>query len=153
MGYLPDAMVNFLALLGWSLDDKTEIISRQELVANFSLERISRTAAVLNHDKLNWMNGVYIRSLSLEDFTQRAIPFLDSGLPPQVKLPLDVDYVRQMMPLIQERARTMAEVPELAEFFFIDELEYDASLLVDKKMTGESSIMALETARQRLETL
>lgn len=75
-GYLPEAMVNFLALLGWSLDDKTEILSRQELINNFSLERVSRTAAIFNQDKLNWMNGVYIRSLSLEDFTQRSLPFL-----------------------------------------------------------------------------
>ena len=63
-GYLPEAMVNFLALLGWSLDDKTEIISRQELIDNFSLERVSRTAAIFNREKLNWMNGVYIRKLS-----------------------------------------------------------------------------------------
>ncbi|GAF92119.1 unnamed protein product, partial [marine sediment metagenome] len=65
-GYLPEAMVNFLALLGWSLDDKTEILSRQQLINNFSLGRISRTAAIFNQDKLNWMNGVYIRSLNLE---------------------------------------------------------------------------------------
>ncbi|MFC2017543.1 glutamate--tRNA ligase, partial [Chloroflexota bacterium] len=57
-GYLPEAMVNFLALLGWSLDDKTELLSRQELIDNFSLERVSRTAAIFNQDKLNWMNGV-----------------------------------------------------------------------------------------------
>jgi len=61
-GYLPETMVNFLALLGWSLDDRTEILSRQELIENFSLERVSRTAAIFNHDKLNWMNGVYILS-------------------------------------------------------------------------------------------
>ena len=82
-GYLPEAMFNFLALLGWSLDDKTEIMSRQELIKNFSLERVSQTAAIFNHEKLNWMNGVYIRSLSLEDFTQRALPFLEKGCLPK----------------------------------------------------------------------
>jgi len=152
-GYLPETMFNFLALIGWSLDDKTEIMSRQHLVESFSLERIGKTGAIFNRDKLNWMNGVYIRSLSLEDFVQRSLPFLDKGLPPEIKRPLDIDYVRQVMPLVQERAKTLAEVPELVEFFFVDELEYDAGLLVGKKMTAESSIMALETARQRLESL
>jgi glutamyl-tRNA synthetase len=152
-GYLPEAMVNFLALLGWSLDDKTEIIPRQELISRFSLERVSRTAAVFNRDKLDWVNGVYIRSLSVEDFTQRALPFLDSSLPREVKRPLAVKYVRQIMPLIQERARTLTEVAELAQFFFIDQLEYAPSLLIAKGMSRKSATQALETAKQRLERL
>jgi len=150
-GYLPEAMLNFLALLGWSLDDKTEILSRQELIDNFSLERVSRTAAIFNQDKLDWMNGVYIRSLSLEDFTQRVLPFLDRGLPAEVKRPLSTEYVRQIMPLVQERARTLAEVAELARFFFIDDkLDYDTNLLMGKDMSRESATRALEVARQRL---
>jgi len=152
-GYLPEVMVNFLALLGWSLDDKTEILSRQELIKNFSLERVSRTAAIFNHDKLNWMNGVYIRNLSLEDFTRRALPFLDRDLPPEVKRPLPTDYVRQIMPLIKERAKTLVEVAELTQFFFIDKLDYDASLLVGKKMNQESTIQALKVAQEKLEQL
>jgi len=149
-GYLPEAMVNFLALLGWSLDDRTELLSRQELIESFSLERISRTAAIFNRDKLNWMNGVYIRSLSLEEFIQRAIPFLDRDLPPEVKRPLSTNYIRQIMPLIQERARTLAEVAELAQFFFVDELDYDSALLLGKNMSQELAIRALETTQQKL---
>jgi len=152
-GYLPETMVNFLVLLGWSLDDKTELLSRQELIDNFSLERISRTAAIFNQDKLNWMNGVYIRNLGLEDFIERALPFLDRGLPPGVKRPLSIDYVRQIMPLIQERARTLAEVTELAQFFFVDELEYDSGWLIGKNMSQESAIKALEVGQQRLSEL
>jgi len=152
-GYLPETMVNFLALLGWSLDDKTELLSRQELIDNFSLERIGRTAAIFNRDKLNWMNGVYIRTLTLEDFTQRALPFLDSGLPPQVKRPLSVEYIRQIMPLIQERAKTLAEVADLAQFFFVDELDYAPSLLIGKNMSRESTTRALEVSQQRLTQL
>ncbi len=149
-GYLPETMVNFLALLGWSLDDRTEILSRQELIDNFSLERVSRTAAIFNREKLDWMNGLYIRSLSLEDFTQRALPFLDRDLPPEVKRPLATDYIQRIMPLIQERAKTLAEVVELAEFFFVDELEYDTNLLIGKNMSQESATQALKVARQRL---
>ena len=152
-GYLPETMVNFLALLGWSLDDKAEIFSLAELVANFSLERVSRTGAIFNRDKLNWMNGAYIRSLSLDDFTQRTLPFLENGLPAGVRRPLSIDYVGQVMPLIQERARTLAEVPELTAFFFTDELDYEPGLLIVKKMDRESSVQALEAVRQRLSPL
>ena len=152
-GYLPEAMVNFLALLGWSLDDKTELMSRQQLIDNFSLERVSKTAAIFNRDKLDWMNGVYIRSLTLEDFTRRALTFLDRDLPDGVKRPLSIDYIRQIMPLVQERAKTLAEVADLTQFFFVDELDYDASLLTGKNMTGESVTRALEAAQQKLEAL
>ncbi len=147
-GYLPEAMVNFLALLGWSLDDKTEIISRQELIKNFSLERVSKTAAIFNREKLEWMNGVYIRSFSPEDFIKRATPFLEEGLPEEV--PLSDDYVRRIMPLIQERTRTLAEIPGLTDFFFTKQLEYETGLLVGKKMDRESASRALEVAQQEL---
>ena len=150
-GYLPEAMVNFMALLGWSLDDKTEILSLQELIDNFALERVSQTAAIFNREKLNWMNGVYIRSLTLEDFTRRALPFLDSGLPRRVKRPLSIDYVRQIMPLIQERARTLSEVADLTQFFFVGELDYDSNLLIGKNMSQSSALKVLQTAQERLE--
>ncbi|MFC1908666.1 glutamate--tRNA ligase [Chloroflexota bacterium] len=152
-GYLPEAMVNFLALLGWSLDDKTELISREELIRSFSLERVSRTAAIFNHDKLDWMNGVYIRELSPEDFAARALPFLDEGLPPQVKRPISQQYVSRIAPLIQERINTLAEAATYADFFFIDDLEYDTELLIGKKMTKELTVGALEASLQELSKL
>jgi glutamyl-tRNA synthetase len=149
-GYLAEAMINFLALLGWSLDDRTEILSREELIGCFSLERLSKAAAIFNEDKLNWMNGVYLRRLSLEEFTHRAMPFLEKGLPPQTERPLSLDYVYQVMSLIQERARTLAEVPGLAEFFFIDELDYSTDLLPGK---GIGQDKALTICLQRLQEL
>ncbi len=152
-GYLPEVMVNFLGLLGWSLDDKTELLSRQQLIDNFSLERVSRTAAIFNQDKLKWMNGVYIRNLGVDDFARRALPFLERDLPTEVKRPLSIDYIGQVMPLIQERAKTMAEVAPLTRYFFIDELEYDANLLVSKGMSRESTISALAVAGERLTAL
>ncbi len=145
-GYLPEAMLNFLVLIGWSLDDKTEIMTRQQLIDSFSLERIGKTAAVFNMEKLDWMNGVYIRSLSVDDFTQRALPFLEK----ETKQPLDVSYVRRIMPLIQERAKKLTEVPALTKFFFIEKLEYEPDLLIAKNMTPESTLAALEASLQRL---
>lgn len=131
-GYLPEAMFNFLVLLGWALDDKTELLTRDEIVKHFSLERISKTAAVFNKDKLDWMNGVYLRGLSLEEFVQRAMPFLERDLPVEISRPLEAGYIHQFTPLVQERARTLAEVPQLSDFFFVDELKYDAGLLLGK---------------------
>lgn len=151
-GYLPEAMINFLALLGWSLDDKTELLSREEIIKHFSLERVSKTAAVFNRDKLDWMNGVYLRNLSLEDYSERAISFLERDLPSEVERPLDTDYIRQIMPLIQERAKTLAEVPQLSEFFFVDKLEYDAGLLLGKLESGQV-VKILQAAITRVEKL
>jgi glutamyl-tRNA synthetase len=152
-GYLPQAMVNFLTLLGWSLDDRTELLSRQELIKHFSLGRVSKTAAIFDKRKLDWMNGVYIRQLSSEEFIQLATPFLDRDLSPLVKLPLDKDYISHIMLLIQERAKTFAEVPQLADFFFLNELKYDTDLLLSDGLDAASASYAIEIALLRLEAV
>jgi glutamyl-tRNA synthetase len=152
-GYLPDAMVNFLALLGWSLDDRTELLSREELIKHFSLARVGKTGAIFNREKLEWMNGIYLRRLSLREFLHQAMPFLDRDLPQSVKRPLDEDYVSQVLALIQERAKTLAEVPQLADLFFLDDLQYDAGLLLKGKLDDKSATGAITIARQRLEKL
>jgi len=149
-GYLPEAMFNFLALLGWSLDDRTELLSREELIKHFSLERISKTAAIFNRRKLEWMNGLYLRRLSPMEFAQQATAFLDRDLPSSVKRPLDIDYVRQITPLLQERAKTLGEIPQLADFFFLDELQYNASLLLAKGINAKSAADSVQTAIQKL---
>ncbi len=150
-GYLPDAMVNFLALLGWSLDDRTELLSRTELIENFSLERVGKTAAIFNKDKLEWMNGVYLRRLSLEEFVQQAMPFLDRHLPESVRRPLDRSYVNRVLSLIQERTRTLAEVAELASFFFTEDLEYDTALLLKGKLGSQLATRAIAIGWEKLE--
>ena len=153
MGYLPQAVFNFLALIGWSLDDKTELISRQELIDNFSLERIGKTGAIFNKEKLDWMNGVYIRSLTADQFFEAVQPFLMTDLDAGKALISDEDYVRNVLPLVQERAKTLLEVVELTQFFFIDELDYDASLLVGKNMDAASTVKALKAAQSKLTPL
>jgi len=151
-GYLPEAMFNFLVLLGWALDDKTELLTREGIIKHFSLERISRTAAVFNKDKLGWMNGVYLRGLSLEEFVRRAIPFLERDLPTEISRPLDIGYIRQFAPLVQERARTLDETPQLSEFFFIDKLEYDSGLLLSKIDKAEA-IKSLQASVASMDSL
>ena len=152
-GYLPDAMVNFLALLGWSKDDKTDVMSREDMIASFSLERVSPTAAIFNREKLDWMNGVYIRNLSADGFFNAVKPFLAKDTLAASYLQTDERYIRDILPLVQERAKILTEVAELTGFFFTDDLSYDPALLVDKKMTREQSVQALEAALQKLKTL
>ncbi|HEX79040.1 MAG TPA: glutamate--tRNA ligase [Dehalococcoidia bacterium] len=149
-GYLAEAMLNFLSLLGWSLDDKTEIMNRQKLIDNFSLKRVSQTAAIFNREKLDWMNGFYIRSLDIGDFTRRVIPFLERDLSTEIKRPLPDKYVSRITPLIHERVKTLADVTELTDFFFIDELDYKPELLIVKKMNPDLAVKVLETSRKRL---
>jgi len=146
-GYLPETMLNFLALLGWSYDEKTELFTRQELIEKFSVDRISRTAAIFNREKLDWMNGVYIRGLSIDDFLQRVLPFLEKGLPPGVKRPLDSDNLKRILPLVKERAKTLVEVAGLIDFFLVDHLDYAASELMikgaDLQLTSQAYAEAL----------
>ncbi|HEY5639516.1 MAG TPA: glutamate--tRNA ligase [Dehalococcoidia bacterium] len=130
LGYLPEAVVNFLALLGWSLDDKTEIIDRETLIAAFDVDRLLPNPAVFNAEKLEWMNGVYIRNLSPEALAARALPFLEGAL----GRPVDAEKLAQVAPLIQERIKTLTEVDEMADFFFTEgPLVYDPSDLLGKK--------------------
>ncbi len=151
-GYLPEVMINFLSLLGWSLDDKTELLSRDEIIKNFTLDRVSKTAAVFNNEKLDWMNGIYIRNLSIDDLADRAIPFLEKDLPETVGRPLDRAYVQHIMPLIQERARTLAEITSLTDFFFVDEIDYELNTLLGK-LDAAQAFSILQTAAEKLETL
>jgi glutamyl-tRNA synthetase len=150
-GYLPETMLNFLALLGWSLDEKTELFTRDELVKNFSLERVSRTAAIFNKEKLDWMNGVYIRGMSVDDFTRRVMPFLERDLPPEIERPLDEEYVKEIVPLIKERAKTLAEVTDLISFFYQDNLNYSAADLLIKGADYQLTYNAYIQAGQIIE--
>jgi glutamyl-tRNA synthetase len=150
-GYLPQAMMNFLALLGWSLDDRTELFTREELVQNFSIERISKTSAIFNLDKLKWMSGVYIRKLSTDELSEQLIPFLEKDLPPSVKRPISQEYVKQIAPLMQERLATFGEAAALCDFFFVDQPVYQVEVLLGKKLTREDAVRGLEAALERLQ--
>jgi len=120
-GYLPDALVNYLALLGWSFDDKTTIMSRQELVERFSLERVGASPAAFDYQKLEWMNGVYLRAMTPDTFAHALSEYLGEGW--------DEEKVRQIAPLVQEKIATLGEFPAYAAFFFADEVNADPKLL------------------------
>ncbi|MCH7483660.1 MAG: glutamate--tRNA ligase [Chloroflexi bacterium] len=141
MGYLPEAIINFLALLGWSLDDKTEIIDLDTLIGAFDTGRLLTNPAVFNAEKLEWMNGVYIRNLKPEDLAERARPFLESAL----GRPVDAQKLAQIAPLIQERIKTLTDVVEMADFFFTEgPLDYEPATLLGKKSFADAPQRAAE---------
>ena len=144
MGFLPEAVFNFLALLGWSLDDHTEIFSRDDLIKHFSIERIGKAGAIFDQDKLAWMNGMYIRQMTQDDLVSRTLNLLDEALPPAVPRPISEEYVNAIMPLMQERLKTLAEAPQLMDFFFLEELEYPPDELIQRGLDKESTINALD---------
>jgi glutamyl-tRNA synthetase len=153
MGYLPQTMLNFLSLIGWSLDDKTELMSRQELIDNFSLERIGKTGAIFNKDKLDWMNGVYIRSLTADEFFEAAQPYLMTDINAGKAMIENEEYVRKVLPLVQERVKKLSQVVELTKFFFELQLGLDLQTLIVTGMDKQSTRKALEVVRKRLEKL
>jgi glutamyl-tRNA synthetase len=154
-GYLPEAMVNFLVLLGWSLDDKTVIISRDELVEHFTLDRITKNPAAFDLDKLTWMNGEYIRALPEERLVELFAERLERDMPDNVARPIDRDLVRRVVPLVRERIKTLAEVAEMVEGFFVDAMRYGAEELLGKRFRDNATgaAEALRQARERLESV
>ena len=148
-GYLASAMLNFLAMMGWSLDDSSEIFSREQLLEHFTLERIHASPAVFDKDKLEWYNGVYIRNMDPKALAEELVSYLEAdvtGLPTSVARPLDRDYLATIVPLERERLKRLSEAPSMLEFFFIDQPEYDHGLLVQKGMDPGSTRKALECA-------
>ncbi len=112
-----------MALLGWSPGEDRELMTREEMIRDFSIEGIGKSGAVLDLEKLNWMNGVYLRQLSAERYAELAKPFLEkAGL--LADSPSD-EYLTQVLSLEQERAKTLSELPELTEFFFRGPESYD----------------------------
>jgi glutamyl-tRNA synthetase len=112
-GYIPEALVNFLALLGWSYDDRTTVMSREELVERFTLDRVGASPAVFDFKKLEWLNGVYLRALLPEEYADRLVAYLrEQGYE------WDEELVRRAAPLVQEKIATLAEFPSFAGFLF-----------------------------------
>ncbi len=151
-GYLSEALQNFMVLLGWSLDDKTEIMSTDFLVENFDLARVSKPAAIFDREKLLWMNGTYIRQLSTEDLAGRVLYFLERDLPSDL-LPVDWEYLLRIVPLVRERLKLLADAPEMLAYFFQDELEYSPDSLVQRGMDVPGALTALRRAQTELEQL
>jgi glutamyl-tRNA synthetase len=122
-GYYAPALMNFLALLGWSYDDKTTIMSREELIERFTLDRVVPSPATFDYEKLDWMNGVYLRALPLDEYAEELVRFLrEQGYD------WDEDLVRRAAPIVLEKIERFGQFPDFAGFLFRD-VQPDPALL------------------------
>jgi glutamyl-tRNA synthetase len=128
-GYLPEALINFIASLGWNDGTEQEIFSREELIEKFSLDRVQRSGARFDEQRLVWMNGQWIRRLSLEDLYARVADFW-----PESASEADEDYKKHVLSLVQDRLRTLADLPGLTSYFFTDPAPDWASLASNKQL-------------------
>jgi len=154
-GYLPEAMFNFLALVGWSPGEgeTREVFSRQELVSLFSLERVARAPAVFDVAKLNALNGVYIRNLEVADLTERCLPYLRAaGFIGETLSAEERLWLEQVIALEQDRLRRLDEVVEAISFFFGEDVEITPEA-EQKWLSSPTSLEVLHSVLERLEGL
>lgn len=148
LGYLPEAVVNWTTLMGWSYDDHTEFFSMEDLIQKFSLDHLNPAPAAINITKLDHFNGLHIRSLSLPDLAKRVKPFFEKA-----GYTVDETKLLQIAPLIQERIVTLDDAIEIAGFFFEQEVSPSREALIGKNMSAGDSYNALQQALNLLESL
>jgi glutamyl-tRNA synthetase len=148
-GYLPEALVNFIASMGWNDGTEQEIFNREELIQKFSLDRVQRSGARFDENRLLWMNGHWIRSLTLDDLYDRA-----TGFWAESAASYDDTYKKQVLSLIQERLKHLSEIPSLTNFFFED-LPIDLTLMSGnkqlKKLDQSDIVSLLEQAAESMQ--
>ena len=156
-GFVPEAMVNFLALLGWASGTDEEIFSLDELVERFDLSRVHSGGAVFDRERLEWLNGQWIRRLSAEDLAERLVPFLAEHLAVLgangarlVRRPT-VEEILPLVPLVQERLPVLGAIGDLVDFLFVDEPPVDPALLVPRRWDADTTLRGLEAARSTIE--
>ena len=143
-GYLPEAVDNFIAFLGWSPRTEEDVLSLDELIAKFSLEKIQPSPAMANLERLDWLNGQFIRRLPPDELAVRI-----AGLLPGA----GVDDLRPLIPLVQERLRTLNDAREMLRFFFEEPTDYPAAQLVPKGKDAAATATAIQEAAAVLEQL
>ena len=146
LGYLPEAVNNWIALMGWSYDDHTEFFTMQDLIEKFSLERLKPSPAAVNFSKLDHFNGLHIRALPEEELARRLVPYFHAAGYTEVT----VDDLRPIVPLIQTRITTLDEAPKIAGFFFREDVEPVPEELIAKKLDAAQSLEVAHRAREVL---
>lgn len=150
-GYLPDAVFNYLCLLGWSVDGETTIFSRDEAVAAFDLADVSKNPATFDPEKLEWMNGEYIRAMDPARFNELVVPFVEEAVGRELD-ETERSRFEEISPLVQERTKLLPEAGEQVTFLFTEIDEYDEKSW-DKVMTKDGVSDVLAAASRRLGSL
>lgn len=158
-GYLPEALLNFIALLGWNPGTDKEIFSLAELIDEFSLSKIQKSGAVFNPEKLDWLNGVYLRKKNINELTLLCLPYLEkAGFIEKISLDwyriketgeeVSLPWLEKIVSLYQERLKKLSEIVELVDFFFKKDLDYPKELLRWKNMSDKEVTESLKTCLQ-----
>lgn len=142
-GYLPEAVVNFIALLGWNPKTEQEVFSMDELIAAFDLTQINTANPIFDEVKLDWFNAQYIRTLPLETVTEYCMPYLPAA---------EYEYIQSIVALEQDRIKKFSEIAEVTTYFFTDNLEYSVQDIVWKKNAPEQTKQYLQEVIAQLET-
>ena len=147
-GYLPQAIINYIALLGWCPKDNQEIFSMDELIGAFSVDGISKSPAIFDYDKLEWMNGEYIKNMTLDEFAAVAEPYLKQGIKNE-----SID-LKKVAAILQQRVTRLTQIPDMISFFDVQP-EYEKELFVNKKSKTnlENSPVVLQMVIDKLKTL
>jgi len=150
-GFIREALVNYLALLGWSTGSEDEVLSLDEIVERFELTDVNKAGAVFDHERLEWLNGQWIRRLAPDDLVDRLRPFLERDLEAGLidRLPSD-EEIAALLPIIQERLPRLGAVGELVGFLWSDEVSVDPSTLVPKRWDIETTVEGLRAARETI---
>ncbi|CAN5276949.1 glutamate--tRNA ligase [soil metagenome] len=151
-GYLPEALLNFLGLLGYSLPSGEEVFSFEQMSASFDWTRVNTVGPVFDLDKLGWLNGLYVRELSAADFATRALPFLQrAGLVADPASAEELAALASVVPLVQTRVAVLSELPALVRFLFVAEDDFAVDPAAAAKALGEGSGAVLSAAADALE--
>ena len=150
-GYLPDALVNFIAFLGWNPGDEREIFSMEELINEFNFDNVSKAAAVFNNERLDWMNGQYIKYMDSKELTKLCIPFLQNAS--LLGVDFDTEWIEKVVEMEKERMHKLIDLPEAVAFVFSDKLDYDSEILIWKKSTRKETKQNLEELSNFLQKL
>jgi glutamyl-tRNA synthetase len=151
-GYLPEALLNFIVLLGWSLDDRTEQFTMDQLVEHFDIRQVNKSAAVFSYEKLDHFNGLYIRRKTAEELCDLLMPFVvKAGMLGEQEVDAHRDYLLRIVPLIRERITLLGEAGEQLWFFFDRHFEIrDSVSLIPKKGTAADAARILEGASEAI---
>ncbi|HJX67925.1 MAG TPA: glutamate--tRNA ligase [Candidatus Limnocylindrales bacterium] len=150
-GFIPEAFVNYLALLGWSTGTEEEVLSLSELIERFDLASVNKAGSIFDRERLEWLNGQWIRRLSSDDLIDRLRPFTERELAAGRFdwLPSDGE-LRALLPVVQERLPTLAAVGDLIGFLFVKDLEPDPALMIPKRWDAAKAATALRAARHTI---
>jgi nondiscriminating glutamyl-tRNA synthetase len=153
-GFVKEALVNYLAFLGWSTGTEEEILSLDEIVERFDLRAVHKGGAVFDRERLEWLNGQWIRRMSADDLIDRLRPFVEAELAAGriERMPTD-DELRALLPVIQDRLPTLGAIGELAGFLWVGDVSVDAETLVPKRWDRATTRDGLAAARETIEAV